>query len=72
MSYLRTAEHRALLAEQCRSRKPWEQSTGPKTEEGKAASSRNAWKGGTRPFLREIARALRAQEDARKEVQTIV
>ena len=66
-----TPERRKRQAEMIKNWKPWEQSTGPKTEEGKAASSRNAWKGGTRPFLREIARALRAQEDARKEVQTI-
>lgn len=68
MSYYRTAEHRALLAEQCRNRRPWEQSTGPKTEEGKAASSMNAWKGGTRQMLREIAQALREQDDSRREL----
>jgi SAM-dependent methyltransferase len=39
--------------------KPWERSTGPKTEAGKARSSRNADKGGTRALLREVARVLR-------------
>ena len=32
--------------------KPWEQSTGPRTEDGKANASRNAEKGGKRPALR--------------------
>jgi hypothetical protein len=42
---------------------PWEQSTGPRSEEGKAVASRNAWKGGHRPMLRDISRALREQMD---------
>src|SRR5262245_25528191 len=42
--------------------KPWERSTGPKTAAGKARVSRNAYKGGTRPLLRELARILREQQ----------
>ncbi len=38
--------------------KPWEQSTGPKTAAGKACASRNAFKGGERRALGEVARAL--------------
>jgi hypothetical protein len=41
---------------------PWKQSTGPKTAEGKVAVSRNAYKGGTRPMLRTMARTLREQQ----------
>jgi hypothetical protein len=41
--------------------RPWKHSTGPKSEEGKARVSRNAYKGGTRAILRELARLLREQ-----------
>lgn len=37
-----TPERRARQAELIRQTKPWEKSTGPRTEEGKAISSRNA------------------------------
>ena len=64
MSYLRTPEHRRQQAERIRNWKPWEQSTGPRSPEGKAASSQNAWKGGTREILRELARALNRHREA--------
>ena len=63
MSYVRTPEHRKRQAERIRAWSPWEKSTGPKTPEGKAASSKNAWKGGTRPMLRELSRALAVQRE---------
>ena len=59
MSYYRTPEHRAKRAELIRLWKPWEKSTGPKTEAGKARSARRGFKGGTREMLREWARILR-------------
>ena len=40
-----TPEQRKQQAEKIRNWCPWEKSTGPRTDEGKAASSRNAWKG---------------------------
>jgi hypothetical protein len=43
--------------------RPWERSTGPRTLEGKARASRNGWKGGTRPMLRELAKLLRTQRE---------
>lgn len=49
-----TPERRAKQAALIRQWKPWEQSTGPKSDEGKAISARNAWKGGTRPALRQL------------------
>lgn len=70
MSYERTPEHRRRQAERIREWKPWEQSTGPRTPEGKAASRWNAQTHGMRSaatlgelqsvsqFLREI-RAIR-------------
>lgn len=62
-----TEEERKRQAERIRQWRPWEQSTGPKTEEGKAIASRNADKGGQRPFLRQLSRALREQQRALDE-----
>lgn len=56
-----TLEHRRAQAQRIHQWRPWEKSTGPKAEQGKATSARNAWKGGQRPALRELARLLRAQ-----------
>lgn len=39
-----TPERRALQAEMIRQWQPWQYSTGPRTQEGKAKSSRNAFK----------------------------
>lgn len=43
-----TEERKRKQAEAIRRWKPWEKSTGPKTEEGKARVSLNAWKHGMR------------------------
>lgn len=40
-----TPERRARQTDNIRRTKPWEKSTGPRTEAGKAASSRNAYAG---------------------------
>ena len=56
-----TPERRARQAELIRKWRPWEKSTGPKTEAGKTAVSQNAYKGGTWRMLRELSRALREQ-----------
>jgi hypothetical protein len=47
--------------------RPWERSTGPRTPEGKATVSRNAFKGGERPALRQLARLLRQIEGEKPE-----
>ena len=57
-----TPERQALQAEAVRRWKPWERSTGPRTADGKAKASRNAYKGGTRATLRELALHLRELE----------
>ena len=49
---------------------PWASSTGPKTTEGKAKSSQNAFKGGIRPLLRLLARLLRSQRQSLDELST--
>lgn len=59
-----TPERCAKQAALIRTWNPWKQSTGPRTPEGKAASSMNAWKGGHREMLRELGRALTAQREA--------
>ena len=41
-----TPERRKRQSEAIRQWKPWNQSTGPKSPEGKAAVARNAWTGG--------------------------
>lgn len=48
--------------------RPWEQSTGPVTAEGKARISRNAWQGGHRAQLRELVRAVNAEVRAAREL----
>lgn len=67
MSYYRTPQRRRLQAKLIRQWRPWEKATGPKTSEGKAKVSRNAYKGGTRGLLRALAKALRKQGKALKD-----
>ena len=59
MSYIRTPEHRAMRAAQIRVSKPWLRSTGPKSLEGKAKSSRNAYKGGLKGLMLMITKELK-------------
>ena len=66
MSYFRTPEHRAMRAALIRRWKPWETSTGPKSEDGKARSAMRGFKGGDRAMLRDVARVLREQADTLK------
>ncbi len=64
MSYYRTPENRHLRGQLIQKWKPWESSTGPKTQHGKAKASRNAFKGGLRQQLQELRRVLREQDQA--------
>ena len=61
-----TPEQRQQQADRIRAWSPWRQSTGPRTAEGRATASRNAWKGGTREALRELARLLQSHRDTLK------
>ena len=65
-----TLERRARQATAIRRWRPWEQSTGPRTLEGKARASRNAYRGGVRRLQREIGRLLN-QFDARTTRRTL-
>ena len=62
-----TLEQRQKQREAIERWKPWEQSTGPKSAEGKAATAGNAWTGGDWQKLRQAIKALneamRAQRD---------
>jgi hypothetical protein len=62
-----TPEQRRRQAEAIRRWSPWEQSTWPRTEQGKADASRNGWKGGHREILRGLSRALSEQRRALAE-----
>lgn len=57
-----TPQRQARQAERIQRWRPWERSTGPRTPAGKGNVSRNADKGGPRPLLRHLARALREQQ----------
>ena len=59
-----TPEQRQQQAKAIRRWSPWERSTGPRSDEGKASSARNAWRGGVRPMLRELALALKNQRQS--------
>lgn len=57
-----TLERRRKQAEAIKSWKPWTRSTGPKTEEGKAAASQNALKHGARSaFVRALSQILQGR-----------
>jgi hypothetical protein len=56
-----TPERRQRQRELIQTWKPWQQSTGPKTDDGKRRASRNAWKGAIRPQIRALASILSEQ-----------
>lgn len=62
-----TPERRARQAEAIRRWKPWEQSTGPRTSEGKARAKMNAYRGGHWRRLRELSKALNALLRAQRD-----
>ncbi len=57
-----TTEQRKEQSKKIRQWQPWKSSTGAKTLEGKARSSRNAYKGGFRKEMRKLRQLLREQE----------
>ena len=56
-----TPERRARQAALIRNWRPWEKSTGPRTDEGKATAARNGDKGGAWKIDRDNLRALKRQ-----------
>jgi hypothetical protein len=51
-------ERKAKQSQAIRQWQPWTKSTGARTPQGKAVVSRNAFKGGHRPHLRQLAKDL--------------
>ena len=67
-----TPERRARQAALIGTWKPWTRAIGPRTPEGKAKASRNAWKGGHRQMLRALSRMVNAEiRESRDLVGTI-
>ena len=68
-----TTEQRQRQRKAIQRWKPWNQSTGPASPEGKAVAARNAYRGGHRDAMRsvieELREALRAQRDALEEAK---
>ena len=63
-----TLERRAKQAELIKQWKPWKQSTGPKSVEGKERVATNAWRGGHRQQLRELSKMVNEQIKASREL----
>lgn len=66
-----TLERRQRQAELIRSCKPWEQSTGPKTPEGKRKVASNANRGGVRGQLRALTKELGAELAEMKRLERL-
>ena len=64
-----TLERKAKQSQLIQQWKPWERSTGAKSIEGKAVSSRNAFKGGLRPRFRKLSALLKAQRKCMKQIK---
>jgi hypothetical protein len=69
-----TVDERAKQAELIKTWKPWEQSTGARTAEGKAASSQNALVHGSRSAeTRELQKAFsNLMKDIKKIIERII
>lgn len=65
-----TLERRRKQAELVRRWKPWEQSTGPKSPEGKATVSGNAWRGGHKEQLSALSNKLNDEIRQSRELLT--
>ncbi|HNJ38771.1 MAG TPA: hypothetical protein PL071_12275 [Nitrosomonas sp.] len=57
-----TAEERLRQSQLIKNWRPWEQSTGATTSQGKARSSQNAYKHGIGKLKKEIRAVLKQQE----------
>ena len=64
-----TWERRQRQADLIRTWRPWEQSTGPKTPDGRLRVARNAWRGGHREQLRELSREI--SEEVRRSRELV-
>lgn len=67
-----TPERRKRQSEAIKRWKPWNQSTGPKSLEGKAAVANNAWTGGHRAQLRELTKMVNAKVGESRKLLAII
>lgn len=67
-----TPERRARQAALIWTWRPWEQSTGPRTADGKASASRNAYKGGHWMMLRELSRMVNEEIRAARDLMEAI
>ena len=63
-----TPERRARQAALIRTWKPWQQATGPRTPDGRATASRNAYKGGHWLEMYELSRLVNAEINASRDL----
>ena len=63
-----TPEQRQRQREAIQKWKPWEQSTGPRSPDGRQRVSRNAWTGGHRAQMRELSKLVNAEVRAAREL----
>ena len=63
-----TLERRAKQAKSIRLWKPWVQSSGPRSPDGKERVSRNAWTGGHRAQLRELTKMVNDEIQFAREI----
>ena len=67
-----TPERRQRMRMMIRRWRPWTSSTGPRTPEGKARVSRNAFKGGCRAHRRQFAREVRGYLEEVRRLNELV
>lgn len=63
-----TPERRKKQSEAIKRWRPWNQSTGPKSVEGRQRVSRNAWTGGYRQEMRELTKMVNEQVRTTREL----
>jgi hypothetical protein len=61
-----TVEERAQQSQLIRNWKPWKKTTGPRSPAGKLIDSQNAYKGGVRPHMKELAMLLKEHKEMLK------
>ena len=64
-----TPERRARQAALIKTWRPWEKSTGPRTQGGKAVVAGNAYKGGHRQKLRTFQKVMNHELKAMRELR---
>ena len=64
-----TSDRRSRQSKLIQEWKPWESSTGPRTDEGKAVSKMNALKGRLRPTVQLLNQAIKGHSAALEQFE---